>query len=654
MTAQRIRALLSLGLAAVPLAAIGLTAVGLVAVGLTAAGLTAPLLAPGPASFAFGDEPIEPPSPETGPSAAPASPSSELAVHPAVIAAEQARIEAIARACAASISVFARGGQGGGSGVVVTPDGYALTNFHVVKPCGDYMQCSMPDGKLYDAVIVGIDPVGDVALIKLLGREDFPTAEMADSDEVRVGDWCFAVGNPFLLATDFQPTVSYGIVSGVHRYQYPAGTLLEYADCIQTDAAINPGNSGGPLFNAQGRLIGINGRGSFEKRGRVNVGVGYAISINQIKNFMGCLKSGRILDHATLGATVATEDGKVLVTNVLESSDAWRRGLRFQDEIIQFGGRPIHTANALKNALGIYPRDWRVPLSFLREGERRDVMVRLQGVHSREELLAKLRATPTESPDEEPKSPDEEPKPDQPDGDKPSPEPKKPRPDGPHPHGDAEPQPVPEHVAKWIVEREGYANYYFNELNRDRVWSSHTKRGDFSSLQGDWILRGELAGSSVEIVLGDAEVRATLPNSAESLDLSKDLDQQLAPEGSGGMLVALHLWRRMLLLGPKQYGDVYYVGEAPVLGREPLADLLAAVHDTVEARFYFDVATGELVLLESIPDASADPCEVYFSEYRELGGRWLPHRIEVRHGDEVFTVLDIKSIVLPDGAKNES
>ena len=84
----------------------------------------------------------------------------------------------------------------------------------------------------------------------------------------------------------------------------PAGTLLEYTDCLQTDASINPGNSGGPLFDAEGRLIGINGRGSFEKRGRVNVGVGYAISINQIKNFLGYLHSGRIVDHATLGARV--------------------------------------------------------------------------------------------------------------------------------------------------------------------------------------------------------------------------------------------------------------------------------------------------------------------------------------------------------------
>ncbi len=143
----------------------------------------------------------------------------------AVLQAEQQRIAAVAKAVKAAVAVFANDGQGGGSGVVITPDGYALSNFHVTKPAGDWMQCGMADGQLYDAVIVGLDPTGDVALIKLQGREDFPCAELGDSDAVRVGDWCFAVGNPFLLATDFQPTVTYGLVSGVHRYQYPAGTL---------------------------------------------------------------------------------------------------------------------------------------------------------------------------------------------------------------------------------------------------------------------------------------------------------------------------------------------------------------------------------------------------------------------------------------------
>ena len=185
---------------------------------------------------------------------------------------------------------------------------------------------------------------------------------------MRVGDWCFAVGNPFLLATDFQPTVTYGIVSGMHRYQPPAGTLLEYADCIQTDAAINPGNSGGPLFNADGELIGINGRGCFEKRGRVNVGVGYAISINQIKNFLGCLKSGRIVDHATLGATVAAgDDGRVLVSNILEVVRRLspRPAVRRRDRLLRRPAdrhgqrvqeRPGHLSQGLARAARLSPR----------------------------------------------------------------------------------------------------------------------------------------------------------------------------------------------------------------------------------------------------------------------------------------------------------
>src|SRR5262245_44323486 len=173
--------------------------------------------------------------------------AAEVEIDKSVIQAEQDRIAAVKKASVSVLAIFSPGGQGGGSGVIISPDGYALTNFHVAKPCGDFMKCGMNDGKLYDAVIVGLDPVGDVAMIKLYGRDDFPTAEIANSDDVRVGDWCFAMGNPFLLATDFHPSISYGVVSGVHRYQYPAGTLLEYADCIQVDAAINPGNSGGPL-----------------------------------------------------------------------------------------------------------------------------------------------------------------------------------------------------------------------------------------------------------------------------------------------------------------------------------------------------------------------------------------------------------------------
>ena len=120
----------------------------------------------------------------------------------------------------------------------------------------------------------------------------------------------------------FTNSVTSGVISALGRSLVVSdpisGDRRRLRNLIQTDAAINPGNSGGGLFDASGRLIGVNGRASFEKRGRVNVGVGYAISANQVRNFLGCLKGGRIVDHATLGAVVATSaDGQVVVTAVV-------------------------------------------------------------------------------------------------------------------------------------------------------------------------------------------------------------------------------------------------------------------------------------------------------------------------------------------------
>src|SRR5438874_4427012 len=315
----------------------------------------------------------------------------------AVKTAESRRVEVVAKMRPAVVAVFSANMDGGGSGVVIDPEGYALTNFHVVGE-SKALKCGLADGVLYDAALVGLDKVGDVALIKLLPKEKvkgpdgkeadkpFPFVKLGDSDKVMPGDWSLALGNPFLLAHDFTPTVTFGIVSGTHRYQYPAGTLLEYTDCIQVDTSINPGNSGGPLFNLDGELIGINGRGSFDKRGRVNSGVGYAISINQIKNFLGHLRAGIDTDHATLGATVKTvgegdeEIARMQVQTILDDSDASRRGLQPEDELVEFAGRPVTSVNQFKNVLGLFPKGWRVPLTYRRENKKTEVLVRLQGV----------------------------------------------------------------------------------------------------------------------------------------------------------------------------------------------------------------------------------------------------------------------------------
>ena len=563
-------------------------------------------------------------------------------VDPRVLEAESARVAVVERASRATVAIFANGGQGGGSGVVISPDGYALSNFHVTHEAGAAMKCGMADGKLYDAVIVGLDPTGDVALIKLLGRDDFPHAEVADSDKVQVGDWCFAIGNPFLLATDFHPTVSYGLISGVHRYQYPAGTILEYTDCLQADAAINPGNSGGPMFNAEGRLIGVNGRGSFEKRGRVNVGVGYAISINQVKNFLGHLHSGRLLDHATLGARMRSgEAGSAVVDDILEESDAYRRGLRFGDEVVGFGGRPIRTVNAFKNVLGIYPKGWRVPLSFDHRGERFDVLVRLRGVHRDAELAEMTESRPKVEPEQTPK-----PLPKQPG---------QPRPQRkPAAHPRAKPLPMPEIVKQHYVEKPGYVNYYFNALNRDRVWKALVARGDYGAWQGAWSIAGETAmAEAMTLEFSDVAASIKLPSGELKIKLDESLAEHLEPPGSGGLLVALAMWRRLLVMGPEKFGEVYYLGTTPLEGRDRLMDVLVGTCADVECRFLFDPTGGQLVAVEMIPEEDTDPCELYFSDFKEVEGRMLPGRIEARHGDDFKAVFQCREYTFAPAVEKE-
>jgi hypothetical protein len=147
---------------------------------------------------------------------------------------------------------------------------------------------------------------------------------------------------------------------------------------------------------------------------------------------------------------------------VLESSDAYRRGLRYKDEIVSFAGRPVHSANAFKNVLGIFPRGWRVPISFLRDQQRYDRLVRLAGVHSPEELIAKVQAPDIQPPDQPPRQEDV-----------PRQKPELPRLQMPRE------QPVPAAAATLLQARRGYANYDFNQLQQNRVWSAHRAHGDF-------------------------------------------------------------------------------------------------------------------------------------------------------------------------------
>jgi serine protease Do len=581
-----------------------------------------------------------------------------------ILKMEEERIKVIQTVQPSVVAVL----TGGGSGVLISEDGYALTNFHVTSAAhGPVMRCGLPDGNVYDAVLVGLDKVGDVALIKLLPKkpgDKFPYAKLGDSDKLQAGDWSLAMGNPFLLANDFTPTVTYGLVSGVHRYQYPEGTLLEYTDCIQIDTSINPGNSGGPLFNMQGELIGINGRGSFEKRGRVNSGVGYAISINQIKNFLPQLKAGMDTDHASPGFLLETDDEegglvKLIVKQILTSSDASRRGVDVDDQVTSFAGQYLRSVNQFKNILGLYPKGWRLPIVFRRINEKKqaethETLIRLMGVQ-RQELPQPGRQQPQPGP-----------------GPRPRP--------GPRP-GPGEPPVINSPASKLYKAKDGFANYYFNELEQHRLLKAFHKHGDFRTAAGDWVVRttGTLyagVGPRGKRVVADFTIRskgardrqndlaqAMVDGLDYSLEPLNDEEKQATrrdPPDSGGLLMALYQYRQLLVYGAKGFVTSFSHG-----GAEPFyppregqakpdfakmrvdAEVLRTRHAGVDGKWYFskknDETAGRLLGFEIWLDRDEDPCEVYLSDYKDVGGGQLPHRMVIRYGDKNYATLIVNT-----------
>ncbi|MBI4615233.1 MAG: trypsin-like peptidase domain-containing protein [Planctomycetes bacterium] len=300
-----------------------------------------------------------------------------------VLAAEKARLEVVKRVEPAVACVFRAGGEGGGSGVVVSPDGYCLTNFHVTEMNRE-MEVGLSDGKRYRAIVVGIDPTGDIALMRLTGKDVWSYAPLGDSNDLSVGDQAIAMGNPFLLAKDYKPTVTLGIVTGLHRHLAGSGNFnLVYSDCIQIDTSINPGNSGGPLFNLRGEVIGINGRMTVRDRGRVNTGIGFAVSANQIKNFLPALRHGEMAQHGLLDATVRLDpDGRIVFDQMFEDSPAYEAGVRLGDELESFDGVEIDTVNRFANLIYTLPAGKTVEIVYRREGVVQTTRCVLKGIPS--------------------------------------------------------------------------------------------------------------------------------------------------------------------------------------------------------------------------------------------------------------------------------
>ncbi len=270
--------------------------------------------------------------------------------------------------------------SGFGSGVIVSPDGYILTNYHVVGDA-DKITVETADERQFNAKIVGIDSLSDVAVIKIIEDvKDLPVAYIGNSEGLRPGDWVMAVGNPFNLSS----TVTTGIVSAVGRASVGMTT---YRNFIQTDAAINPGNSGGALVNIDGELVGINTM--IYTRSGGYMGIGFAIPINMAKWIMEELIYKGEVQRGWLGVEIADVDPEkkealglpntkgVLIQNVYPGQPAAKAGIQAGDVIVSINDHRTENANALMNTVaGISPGE-KVPVELIRNGEKMTVQVKL-------------------------------------------------------------------------------------------------------------------------------------------------------------------------------------------------------------------------------------------------------------------------------------
>jgi serine protease Do len=268
--------------------------------------------------------------------------------------------------------------HGSGSGVIVSPDGYILTNNHVVKN-GREIQVALNDGRTFTAKIVGTDSQTDVALLKVRA-DNLPELTVADSDKVNVGDAVLAIGNPFSIGQ----TVTAGIISAKHRVT--AGDKDE--DFIQTDAAINPGNPGGALVDIEGRLIGINAE--IPSQSSENQGIGFAVPSNVCRWVMESLvKYGQVergflgieIQNLTPGLAQAFKAGTTngaLVSGVTPGSPADAAGLKSGDIIIEFDGQPVADANQFKLRVAETIPGTTVSVKIKRNGETETFNVTLK------------------------------------------------------------------------------------------------------------------------------------------------------------------------------------------------------------------------------------------------------------------------------------
>ena len=281
-----------------------------------------------------------------------------------------------------------------GSGVIFDArNGHIVSNFHVVENA-ETITVTLYDGRTYPASVVGADQASDIAVLKI-DAADLEQIEFADSDDVRVGDFVVAIGNPFGLSH----SVTSGIISGLGRNSIAPPELsdIAYEDFIQTDASINPGNSGGALVGLNGKLVGVNS--AILSRTGGNIGIGFAIPVNMARNVMAQLVETGQVARGALGVRMAAITPQIaadrgltsihgaLVNHVGKGSPAQSAGLVVDDVILAVNGRRVRDPGSLRNAIGMLRPGEQAQVEYLRAGENRRAIVT---VGAAEETLTAL------------------------------------------------------------------------------------------------------------------------------------------------------------------------------------------------------------------------------------------------------------------------
>ncbi len=283
-----------------------------------------------------------------------------------------------------------------GSGFIISSDGHILTNSHVVRQA-DRVQVDLRDGVTVDAEVVGTDPESDVAVIKV-DSSDLPTLPLANSEDLKVGEWVLAIGSPLGLSH----TVTAGIVSAKGRSGL---RIASYENFIQTDAAINMGNSGGPLVDLRGRAVGINT--AIVGPGGGNIGIGFAIPINMAKDIADQLIENGSVERGYLGvvpqelteemaeAFGLEEVRGVIIPQVTEGSAADEGGLQRGDVILEFDGKTVESATQFRNLVAEHKPGAQVKIVALRDGERETLTVTLDRRPSVEQMRGQMEEEPS-------------------------------------------------------------------------------------------------------------------------------------------------------------------------------------------------------------------------------------------------------------------